>query len=322
VRRSNAQYRAIEPLNAMLRRGHEVVWPPSEEGEADLRRLTTCDLVHVYRRSDPATQRVLSELARRGTAITFDNDDDFTTISKQSPSYRTSGGVGGQRHFAATVKVAGMAHCLTTTNEVLAEKYRHAGVERVEVIPNCLEPDVARPRRRHDGVVIGWVAGTEHYADAARIGIADALRRLLAAHEHVRVECVGVNLALPERYRHDRVVPFRELPGRVGGFDVGIAPLADIPFNWARSDIKVKEYAASGVPWLASPVGPYLGLGEGQGGRLVPDDGWLDALERLVTSRRERQRLARNAAKWAKGQTIDAVADRWERVFATAAGGA
>jgi glycosyltransferase involved in cell wall biosynthesis len=189
----------------------------------------------------------------------------------------------------------------------------------VQVIGNYLAPDVARPRHRHDGIVIGWIAALEHRADADRIKIADTLRRLIAKHHDVRVECIGVNLGLPDRYRHDSSVPFLELPRRIAGFDIGIAPLADIVWNWARSDIKVKEYAASGVPWLASPVGPYLGLGEDQGGRLVSDDGWFEALDRLVTRRRERRRLARRAKAWAKRQTIEAVADCWEQVFAKAA---
>jgi glycosyltransferase involved in cell wall biosynthesis len=153
----------------------------------------------------------------------------------------------------------------------------------------------------------------------ARIPVADALRRLIAEHEDVRVEGIGVDMKLAERYRHDRLVAFRELPRRMGGWDIGIAPLADLPMNRTRSDIKLKEYAASGVVWLASPIGPYVGLGEEQGGRLVPDDGWFEALERLVAHRRERRRLARKARAWAKRQTVDVVADRWERVFTDAA---
>jgi glycosyltransferase involved in cell wall biosynthesis len=311
-----AYYRAVDPLKALARRGHEVVWPPDGEGKADLRRLAACDLVHVYRRFDVETQKALKQLARSGTAITYDNDDDYTAVPKESPRYKTTGGLVGRRIFGETVKVARIARAFTTTNEVLAEKYRRAGVERTEVIGNYLAHDVARPRDRHDGIVIGWVAAAEHLADVARIDIVDTLRRLVEKHDDVRVQCVGIDLALPERYDHLGLVPFLELPRAIGGFDIGIAPLADIPCNWARSDIKVKEYAASAVPWLASPIGPYQGLGEEQGGRLVPDDSWFDALDRLVTRRRERRRLARNAKKWAKHQTIEAAADRWERVFA------
>ncbi len=28
--------------------------------------------------------------------------------------------------------------------------------------------------------------------------------------------------------------------------------------------MKLKEYAGAGAPWLASPIGPYAGLGEEQ----------------------------------------------------------
>jgi glycosyltransferase involved in cell wall biosynthesis len=337
---ANANYRAIEPLKAMTRRGHQVVWPLRPDGAAEARLLAGCDVVHVYRRTDKRTWRVLAGLAGVGTAIVYDNDDDFSAAPVEQA--RAFAGLGGQRATSATLRAALAADVFTTTSAVIADKYHRAGVERVEVIPNCPRGDAAepvlcadtglvlawkthsrplRPRRpRSDGVVVGWVAGAEHYADVEGIGIVDALERLLASHEHVRVECIGVDLRLPEHYRHDANVHFDDLPARIGGFDVGIAPLADIPFNWARSDIKLKEYAASGVPWLASPIGPYVGLGEEQGGQLIPDDGWYQALERLVTSRRERRRLARNAARWAQDQAIDAVADRWEHVFAQAAG--
>jgi glycosyltransferase involved in cell wall biosynthesis len=317
-----AAYRAIEPMKAMVRRGHEVTWPSDRDGEPDLSRLAGCDVVHVYRRGQDGVRQVLQALIQRGTTITYDNDDNLAEVPKQSPTYKKLGGFTGQRVFAETVKAARLAHTCTTTNKLLAETYRRAGVERVEVIENFLAPDVPRPRSGHDGVVVGWIAGGEHRADSDRIKVADALERLLAEHENLRVECIGVNLGLTERYRHDPYVPFEELPGRIGGFDIGIAPLADIPWNWTRSDIKLKEYAASGVPWLASPVGPYQALGEEQGGRLVADDGWFEALERLVTHGRERRRLARKAQRWARRQTIDAAADRWEHVFAAAAGGA
>jgi glycosyltransferase involved in cell wall biosynthesis len=312
---SNAHYRAIEPMRAMERRGHQIVWPADVEGRAEARRLAGCDVVHVYRRAAEDTLRVLKGLARQGTPITYDNDDDFTAVPKESPEYKKVGGLEGRRIFALTVKAARMAQALTTTNEILAQRYRSAGVGRVEVIPNYLVPDAWRPNRRHDGIVIGWIAGMDHLADAARIDIAGALRRLMEKHPKVRVECIGVDLALPDRYLHERFVPFADLPGRIGGFDIGIAPLADIPGNLARSDIKLKEYAASGVPWLASPVGPYRGLGEPEGGRMVPDHGWFDALDQLVSRGRERRRLGRKAKKWANRQTIDAVADRWEQVF-------
>ncbi|MGH2763370.1 MAG: glycosyltransferase [Thermoleophilaceae bacterium] len=306
----------------MKRRGHQVVWPANGDGKAELRRLARCDLVHVYRRCDEETRRVVAELARGGIAITWDNDDDFTAVPKESANYRKLGGLAGQRIFTKMVKVARRARLMTTTSELIAAKYRRAGIERVEVIGNHVPHGTFRPRRRHDGVVIGWVAALEHRADIAHIPLVDALRRLLAERQDVRVETVGVDLGLPaERYHRVPRTGFRELPKLMGAWDIGIAPLADLRHNRARSDIKLKEYAASGLPWLASPLGPYIGLGEDQGGLLVADDGWFEALSRLAGHRGERRRLARRAKDWAKHQTIDTAADRWERLFAEAAGG-
>jgi glycosyltransferase involved in cell wall biosynthesis len=335
-------YRALEPLKAMSRRGHEVIFPASVEGAVDPPRLMSCDVVHVYRRSDPTTRRLVGELVRRGIPIIYDNDDDYTVIPRAAAWHgRPPPDLKKPSEFAATAEVARLARIFTTTREEIAARYRGAGITRTEVIGNFVATDSAEPQIRtgsglvigwadpgfpyrppavpHEGIVVGWVAGIEHRLDAERLKIGQALRRLQAKHEHVRVECIGVDLRLPDAYRHDDIVLFAKLPSRISGFDIGIAPLLDIPFNRARSDIKLKEYAICGVPWLASPVGPYRDLGEDEGGRLVSDGQWFEALDRLVTDHQERERLASTAKRWGERNTIDAAADRWEQVFVEAA---
>lgn len=313
---SAANYRSLLPLQAMERRGHDVVWPRGEEGRGEGRRLAGVDVVHVYRRHDAQTQRLLADLRRVGVGIVWDNDDDFTAIPTGA-DFRQSG---NRKLFAATVDTARCAHVVTTTTDAIAGRYREAGLEEVEVLPNALAPDAARRPLHSEGVVIGWVAGLEHVVDARRIPITDALERLQARHPEVRVECIGVDLRLRGRYRHDALVPFGELRDRMAAFHIGLAPLAQMPFNHARSDIKLKEYAACAVPWLASPVGPYAGLGEQQGGRLVADDGWFEALDELVRDPGARKRLGRKGQAWARHQTIEARVADWERVLRRAAG--
>jgi glycosyltransferase involved in cell wall biosynthesis len=312
---SAANYRALQPLQAMQQRGHEVVWPITLAGELREDVLAGCDLVHTYRLNDGGG--VIRRLAERGVAITWDNDDDYSTIPEDTAFYREHGGEMLEDVLAQSLEVAGLAQIVTVPSQRLADRYRNHGIQRLAVIENCVL-DGFRPRRRHDGFVIGWIAGVEHQGDAERLRIADVLRQVQASHPAVHVECIGVDLKLSERYHHSPHVPFGQLPSRMAGFDLGIAPLADIPFNHARSSIKVKEYAASGVPWLASDLTPYHGLGPEQGGQLVTDEGWLQALDALISNPDALLTLTKNGRAWAKTQRIDSVADQWEAVFAQA----
>src|ERR1044071_7101978 len=119
------------------------------------------------------------------------------------------------------------------------------------------------------------------------------LEPLLERHDGVRVVALGVNMRLrsEHRYAHNDGVKFEELIATESEFDIGLAPLRDTAFNRARSNVKLKEYAAAGAMWLASPVGPYRGMGEEQGGLLVPDDEWLATLEALLDDDERRRTL-------------------------------
>lgn len=314
---NNAYYRAIIPMRALERRGHTVVWPQKLGQDVPLRELLRCEVVHCYR--DARRIEDLRRLSERGVAVIFDNDDDFALAEV------SHGGTGlvGNRHNRKVARellaMASTADLTTTPSEVLAETYRGLGVEHVQVIENYLDRAMfgfgaASP---HDGVVVGWVAGNEHRVDLERVPILGALRSLLDAYPELRVLTLGVHLPLPdERYEHIERVPYPDLLKVVSRMDIGIAPLADIPFNHARSNVKLKEYGAGVTAWLASPVGPYQGLGERQGGHLVSDDDWPSAIAALLHSPRARKRLARRALKWARKQTVDDHAQLWERAFA------
>ena len=146
------------------------------------------------------------------------------------------------------------------------------------------------------------------------------LEQLLEEQPHVSLVSVGVDLGVrSDRYTPRPGVPFPELPDAIAQFDLALAPIADVSFNRVRSNIKVKEYAAGGVPWLASPIGPYKGLGEEQGGRLVPDYGWARGADRARRPTRGARRAGR--ARGGVGPHADRRANvgEWEAVFAEAA---
>jgi hypothetical protein len=319
---AGAAYRAELPMRALAEAGHRaqfLLWeqrdppPPFEE-------LRQADVVHMWRLFRAPARRLATALREAGVAVVFDNDDDMTRVPKGSPAYSEM-----KAARAAVAQELGamlrLTDLVTTTCGELAGRLRKLSGAEVRVVENYVEDGFVRERRRDgDGVTIGWVAGAEHRGDLKELRLRRTLEALLEAHPHVSLVSVGVDVGLrSDRYTHRQFVPFPELPETIAQFDLAIAPLADVSFNRVRSNIKVKEYAASGVPWLASPIGPYKELGEQQGGRLVPDYGWPEALAELVGDAPARAALAERSAAWGRTQTVTRNVGEWEAVFAEAA---
>jgi hypothetical protein len=313
---NNAYYRVINPMLALERRGHTVVWPDRLGEEVSLRKLAACDLVHCYRNVDRAED--LRRLSAYGVAVTFDNDDNYALAEMSEAGPGLAGNRFNRKISREMLKMALDADLTTTPSRMLADAYQGAGVENVAVIENRLDRSMFGfgSSSSHDGIVVGWIAGKEHRSDLERIPIVDALKRLLEVHGNVRVLTVGLRLPITSaRYEHITEVPFPQLLKVVGGIDIGIAPLADIPFNRFRSDVKLKEYASGAAAWLASPVGPYQTFGDQEGGLLVANEEWFDVLDDLIRSTRRRKQLAKRALKWAKRATLERHVESWEKAF-------
>jgi glycosyltransferase involved in cell wall biosynthesis len=321
----NAKYRLYMPMMELSRRGHHVEISLMPELR-NPRSLLEFDVVFAWRLHGDAFCRSAQMVADAGIALVWDNDDDVQSLDMRGrAAQRYFGGFHGHRVFTLMVMLMRLANVVTTPSQHIAERYRQLSDVNVRVVENYVHAiqEIPRPRRpsRAERVVIGWVAGSEHQADIERLCLRETMQRLLDEFPNVEILNIGAGLGLKgERFHHIRNLPFEDLREHVSQMDIGIAPIVDIPFNRARSSIKVKEYAALSVPWLASPIGPYKDLGEKHGGRLVPDDGWYEALRALVLDGRARRRLSRRASAWAAGETIEANGHLWEAVFAEACG--
>ena len=86
----------------------------------------------------------------------------------------------------------------------------------------------------------------------------------------------------------------------ISQLDIGIAPLQDTPFNAARSDLKVYEYAANGVVPVVQATGPYLqSLIPGRTGFFfsTPDE-LISTLDNLASDASARASVSRAAREY------------------------
>jgi len=65
--------------------------------------------------------------------------------------------------------------------------------------------------------------------------------------------------------------------------DIGVAPLRDTPFNHAKSEIKLMEYSAAGIPWVATKISSYQRFADTMGmGRLAKNGKqWISHIKAL-----------------------------------------
>lgn len=310
-------YRSIVPMQALAHRGHSVHVEERDEIRDPL-ALLDYDAIHVMRICHPLMVRLTRRLQQRGIAVVWDNDDQRVALLEEQAKAPGQDGMAAQRFFTSMRAMASAADAVTTPSEALAQLHATDSRREVQILPNLLPPTFKRPERvmPHQGVHIGWMAMPYHAPNFEALGLPEILEHLLARHAHLTITGVGLDLGLKSRrYTHIDGLPYGALPENLVHFDFALAPLADTAVNRARSDVKLKEYAAAGVPWLASPVGPYAGLGEQQGGRLIAEGDWFAAIESLMNEADARRVLTQRALRWASGETIETHVEIWERTF-------
>jgi len=182
---------------------------------------------------------------------------------------------------------------ITASTEYLAGRIRRLGAP-VTVVRNAIRTqdyDIEMPTSETTGLVVAWVGGISWRSGDLET-IAPWFGRWLrengctflhhGAHPGQTSsawEMLGLDDDLVEGWRP--MVP-PHLYGRqlMAGFDIGIVPLADVPFNQAKSWIKGLEYATAGIPFVASLTDEYAALGAGITAKRPRD--WMRAMDRML----------------------------------------
>jgi glycosyltransferase involved in cell wall biosynthesis len=235
-------------------------------------------------------------LAVRNAQLVYDTDD----ATYLRPGFTPHTPFQRLRRFDKVVGVVSRARWVSVATEPIAAWARRYN-SNVSVVPMAVDlreyqhaREVAQPTANRGATVIGWAgtAGGMRYLES----LAPTLHEIAARH-HIVVRVISGG------YRDVRLpgVPVEARPWRpasalqdMAGFDIGVVPLEDTPFERAKFPFKLLQYLALGVPSLSARVGTAASLiSDGDNGLLAgsPEE-WRDQLESLIVDRALRRRLA------------------------------
>jgi glycosyltransferase involved in cell wall biosynthesis len=330
-------YRMYEPGRIAELEGVQIEYQkgiPLEIGEMDDvegKVLKTgaidADVVVLQRPAKKSYVGHITELQRRGIAVVVELDDDLSCIHSQSPSFD---GLNGRNdpevHWRNGMRAAQMADLVVCTTDALAERFAQHG--RVLVLPNCVPERLLDYPHESDGKTIGWSGAVHFHAGDLEIthgGVQLALDgtdwRFLKIGGGA--EMVQQGLGLQERPDQTGPLTLGNFHPALGQLDIGIVPLAPSRFNAAKSYLKGIEYAAMGVPFVASPVPEYLQLSAEGLGLLAKDRGrnWKSALRSLMDEPALRQEISEQGRAIVRERyTYEVNGHRWVEAWSEAMG--
>lgn len=211
-----------------------------------------------------------------------------------------------------------LADAVTVTTDHLAEVVSRFN-DNVYVLPNYIDLNlILRQRPPSSRTTVGWTVSVSHLPEVD--DLSGALSRFLRNNPEVDLHLIGQDFRSSFTAPNLRWTAWTNDLGRyldTIDFDLGIAPLIPHAFNKSRSDIKVLEYAALGIPVVASDYGPYRSsVVHGETGFLVkhPHE-WAKYLKQLIDDAPLRQLMGISAKLWASDRTIQGNVWRWEQAF-------
>lgn len=295
----------------------DVTWPEDADVIV-LQRITHGKLV-----------QAIKIMVDRGLKVIIDIDDDLAAIDPNNPAWKAMHpqyGNNPDHNWLNTQRACNIASLVTVSSNALLSRYARHG--RGVVLNNCV-PERYTQLEHSDSDVLGWGGALHvHPSDVQVLGPTIAL--LTASGTRFRVVGPGDGVARALGCAEDAIEStgnrdlLTEWPETLTTLGVGVAPLADTRFNAAKSWLKLLEYSALGVPWVASPRVEYRRAHElSHGGFLVEKHKhWLRRTRELLTSESLRREMSEAGRTWAANHTIEGNAWRWAEAWSIPLGNA
>jgi glycosyltransferase involved in cell wall biosynthesis len=270
--------------------------------------------------SRPHHDSLMVSYKRLGVPVIVDMDDDFHAIPSAHPGYKFVG-EGDMLYLAKLDNCMYLADKITVATENLKARLG-AHNPNITVIPNGWSADnfnwMVKRSIHKDRFIFGW-GGTITHRDDFKMCIGP-IKSILKKYPQAMISIAG-DLEL---YKHFINVPETQklfmpmvdyylYPVTLSLWDVLLAPLEDTYFNQAKSDIKLVDAGARGVPYIASNISIYQDW-EGSG-ILVQPDGWYNAMEQLIEHPELCQAMSARGEFLARKREMTVVAELWKQTI-------
>lgn len=325
-------YRILTPLQELAKHGHQVEivsaqpWRAKGDGTGEVRqpeftaaRMEGHDVIVGQRLDNFAGLGVWRRARKPGTRLVYEVDDDIFSIEQVN--------FGAWQHFGkainreAVASYAQLADLVTVTTEPLAQTMRQFN-PNVAVINNHVPGWVLDlPAPAGDRPAVGWHGGVSHGMDIQIVGA--PLRRFLQRNPGWDAVLIGADYRPTVKHERCGFIPWTHITDDAEGFyrsldfDIGLAPLRWSKFTAQKSHIKALEYAARGIPVIATDAEPYRDLVlHGVTGFLVKrDHEWLKYLEELAGDAGLRAEMGAKAKEAARGWVIEQGWRKWADAY-------
>lgn len=330
-------YRLIWPVRALRRQGYDVnVVMPQNRGAlfkavvrgdimVDVQVPPDADVIVLQRVTSRYVTQAIPLIRRKGIAVVIDMDDDLTCIHPANPAFGMlhPRGSNPEHSWQNTTRSCEAATLVTVSTPALLDVY--ARREHGHVLYNMV-PKHMLTIEHDDSDVIGW-GGSIHSHPTDLQVMGPAIAQLMQAGHRFRVagQLAGIHQALGVSSRKEieatGVVDIESWPLALNTIGIGVAPLADSKFNQSKSWLKMAEYAALGIPVVASPRAEYTRLHKLGVGWLArhPND-WRAKLRRLINEPETRRELGEKGRAVMMDYTIEQNAWRWWEAWSSALG--
>jgi hypothetical protein len=266
---------------------------------AELLRGPATDLIWIHAELLPYLPAFFDKLVfRSGIPIVYDWDDAFFLKYNRNPSALVRLLFSGK--LEKLIVRADAATCGNGHLRDFASRY----CARTLIFPTVVDTDVYLPQpTSREPLVIGWIGSPTSWHNVRPLL---PLLREICTKTNTLFRVVGAGVSAErDRFPGMQLADWTEdrEVAEVQGFDIGIMPLVDAPFERGKSGYKLVQYMACGVPAVASPVGANTSV-------LTPDCGifanteaqWRDALTRLLEDGDLRARYGRAGRERAVAQ--------------------